>query len=835
MNLTEDRETFAARRLAGLEEAADLLRPSIEEALRNWGTENWFSQVVTDASEIWSLTTEDIGDRSEVQPSFVERLTASLEQTTQPSDPVDPVQVDRIANWLATFTINDATHFMVASSDDELMVEWVTMRDEDVRNLHRPLDGQRVPVGDSFQVGQWELQYPGQPVGDPEAWINCRCVIRPAQGEQMSAETFASEMEETPIPADDMEIDGVDMEDFPPMVDWAQEMIPVPIHGVLIDTTEETGDGRHLAGDFDVLSVVDGPVPLRWVRADVGAHDGAVRVATIDETWREGDRVLYNGHMLSVPDMDDVLTLLAEGRMGLSVDLDSAVFEVDEDSDNPVMRFMEGRVRAATLVDIPALTGAWAELGSWDDTAILAAGGCESCRERMETYRDFAIAEGEWDGSASRFTDEEWIRSTIVDRGESFGTAKERYAMPIREPNGDLSRAAVHNAAARLNQVDAPASAIASARRALITAYGELDEDPPESLTAATFQPNNIPEITKDAPGWITHPRETSRLRNYWATGPGAAKIAWGTPGDFNRCRANLVEYVQRPDWLAGLCANIHYDALGFWPGQGPHARAAGTVTASAFTIYEETNVLPAAWFTDPGLDAPTPVTVTDEGRVFGHIAQWGVCHTGLGLSVGMDDSCTAAPHSTTDYAYYRTGVIDTDAGEIPVGNLTMGIGHAGERASASATMAHYDNTNAVVADVVVGEDAHGIWFSGAMRKNLTDDQVRAFKASTLSGDWRMIGGDLELVAALAVNVPGFPIPRLALAASGGRQTALLAAGMVKRPGMKVDVDIEAVFDQNTVKDFADQVEKEMERRKKTRATKSRFRLAERKRLAERL
>jgi hypothetical protein len=822
MKFTPNVETFAAQRRQALEEGFDTLAPAVEEALRAFGTDEWDEFILQAAAEVWNTTQEAEGTEIPVSPAFIRDLAESLALTTTPSDPPDEAQVRRIANWVAVYAINASTMAAADSVEGEfVLLEWVTMEDDDVRALHRPLDGVQRPVGETFTVGEAQLQYPGQPVGPPEVWINCRCVARPVSGGEMTAQTFASD--DVPMPV----AEGiVDEDEMPPYVDWAEEMIPVPIHGVLIDTTEETGDGRHLAGDFNVLSVEDGPVPLRWVRSDVGAHDGAVRVATIDRTWREGDRILYDGHMLSVPDMDDVITLLAEGRMGLSVDLDSAVFEVDEDDENPVMRFMEGRVRAATLVDIPALTGAWAELGSWADTAILAAGGCESCRERMDTYRDFAISEAAWDGSASRFTDEEWVRSTIVDRGESFETAKERYAMPIREPNGDLSRAAVHNAAARLNQVDAPDSAIASARRALITAYGELDEEPPESLTASgeKFQ---APAITQDGPGWITHRPETSRLRRYWASGPGAARIAWGTPGDFNRCRANLVEYVQRPDWLAGLCANIHYDALGIWPGQ--HARAEGTITASAFTIYEETNVLPAAWFTDPELDAPTPVTVTEEGRVFGHIAQWGVCHTGLGLSVGLDDSCTAAPHSTTDYAYYRTGVIDTDVGEIPVGNLTMGIGHAGERASASATMAHYDNTNAVVADVVVGEDIHGIWFSGAMRPNLTDEQVREFKASTLSGDWRTIGGDLELVAALAVNVPGFPIPRLSLAAASGRQMSLIAAGILDRDVLAKEAG------QPNVKTFADAVEAELARRKKARSTKARFRSMERKRLTKRL
>jgi hypothetical protein len=831
---SDDRETFAAERSEALTEAAGLLTPSIRADLERWGGEDWFSRIVDAAVEVWRMTAEDQGSDIGVTDAFLTTLRDSLARTEEPTSPPSEVQVRRIADWLGTYVINATTMASAQAEDGDVLLEWVTMRDEDVRDLHRPLQGVQVAAGETFSVGQWDLQYPGQPVGDPEAWINCRCVVRPVQGEQMSADTFATEMEETILPeTDDI---PVPEDEIPPMMDWTTEMIPVPIHGVLIDTTEETGDGRHLAGDFDVLSVLDGPVPLRWVRNDVGQHDGAARVATIDETWRDGDRILYNGHLLMVPEVDDVFTLLAEGRMGLSVDLDSAVFEVDEDGDEPIMRYSQGRVRAATLVDIPALTGAWAELGSWDEIAMLASAGCEPCMERMMKYRTFAISEGEWDGSASRFSDEEWRRSAIVDRGESFETAKERYAMPIREPNGDLSRAGVHAAASRLNQVDAPEAAIASARKALVRAYGELDEEPPEALTAAAFAVNNIPEITKDAPGWITNPRETSRLRNYWAVGAGAAKIAWGTPGDFNRCRANLAEYVQRPDWLAGLCANIHFDALGFWPGQH-RTRAASGLTASAFTIYKETNVaLPAEWFTDPELTAPTPVTVTPEGRVFGHIAQWGVCHTGLGLSVGMDDSCTAAPNSPSNYAYYRTGVIDTDQGEIPVGNLTMGIGHAGERVTAGAAIAHYDNTQAVVADVVTGEDEHGIWFSGAMRSDLTEEQIRAFKASTLSGDWRQIGGEYELVAALAVNVPGFPIPRLALAASGGRLTALIAAGIIPREKKSVaSMEVDVSINPDTVKGFVKAVRQEMAFQERTTKAKAKYRAKERARLAGRL
>lgn len=55
----------------------------------------------------------------------------------------------------------------------------------------------------------------------------------------------------------------------------------------------------------------------------------------------------------------------------------------------------------------------------------------------------------------------------------------------------------------------------------------------------------------------------TARLRSYWTHGEGAAKIDWGTPGDFDRCVLELGKYVED---AKGLCASYHHDALGIWP-----------------------------------------------------------------------------------------------------------------------------------------------------------------------------------------------------------------------------------------------------------------------------
>ena len=177
----------------------------------------------------------------------------------------------------------------------------------------------------------------------------------------------------------------------------------------------------------------------------------------------------------------------------------------------------------------------------------------------------------------------------------------------------------------------------------------------------------------------------------------------------------------------------------------------------------------PKEWFNNPGLKKPTALTVTDDGKVFGHIAAWHVDH--IGMAYG-----TRPPRSKSNYSFFHTGVVRTEEGsDVPVGQLTLAGGHAGLEASAQEAVRHYDDTASAVADVHAGEDAYGIWVSGALRPGTTPEQIRALRASAPSGDWRPIKGSLELVAVCQVNVPGFPIARARVAS--GQVMALVAAG----------------------------------------------------------
>jgi hypothetical protein len=186
-------------------------------------------------------------------------------------------------------------------------------------------------------------------------------------------------------------------------------------------------------------------------------------------------------------------------------------------------------------------------------------------------------------------------------------------------------------------------------------------------------------------------------------------------------------------------------------------------------------------------MDQPYMFTVEDDGRCHGLIAQWGIEHTG--------NPNWKAPKNFSGYRYFNRRPVRTAEGtDVRCGQLTLTGGHPELGLDPDAVVRHYDDTRSAVADVVVGENEFGIWAAGAMRPDVSPEQIRAFRASEPSGDWRMRDGELELLAVCMVNTPGFPVmqPR-ALVASGNKVVALVAAGM---PSHVRKVDLHAQVEQ---------------------------------------
>jgi len=599
---------------------------------------------------------------------------------------------------------------------------------------------------------------------------------------------------------------------------------PIPWNGVLAPEGIPSGDGRRFGEG--ALEWRDLPIPLLWQKSNGMGHEGAVVVGQINNIWRDGNLLRGSGFFADTPEADEVIGLYAEGHSrGVSVDVDSAEMAVEDEEAQSIL-FNKGRISAATLCAIPAFAEAYIAIGEWmePEESLAASGdgpgtvGAEDVplfKAYDTAARDKMAKDGRAmpDGSYP-IADEEDLRNAI----QAIGRAKDPEA----------ARAHIKKRAKALGKGDlipeewsAPSEPPAEP---LFVEGAVVDEVAMvEEMLTRVASALDIPEEMlrfKRGPGWVTDPVATKRIHDYW-TKPGEegyAKIGWGTPGDFRRLRAHLAKYIG-PQFLNRTTAQWHHDALGYWPGEKGkpgNPMALGTPAPALHLVASGGWCAPSEWYEDPKLEGPTALTITDDGRVFGHLATWGTCH------IGIPGVCVEAPTSPSNYAYMMTGSAQTAEGtEVAVGQITMGTGHAStdRGVSARAAAAHYDNTGTAVADIRVGDDEFGIWVAGAMRPSATEEQRYALRAGALSGDWREIRGYLELVAALAVNVPGFPIPRTAMAASGGHQSALVAAGIVGPTTMafRVSIPEEGTADdvQGLVMAVADEVEARATRRKR--------------------
>jgi hypothetical protein len=550
-----------------------------------------------------------------------------------------------------------------------------------------------------------------------------------------------------------------------PAADDVPEDTRIPWHGVLAPENVRSGDGRVFT---NLGRTRDLPLPLTWQEKSDDGHNQNITVALIEKIKMIDGLMHAQGHFLSsVDEADEVIGLIAEmGRFGVSVDADDIAAAVYDD-ETETEAYDDPRICSACIVSIPAFAEAWVALGLGDI--------------------DF---------------DDEIVEEVSAPETEPVAAS----GLPLLRLAGvpeSFKQAAI---------------AKQEAEQAAADDWAEFADV--------------APGRTEDGPGWLTHPVDTDRLRDYWVRGPGAAKIGWGAPGDFNRCRVNVGEYV-KPQYLNGYCANRHYDALGVWPGREAAAsetivaRLAEGETLPASLVADAapplTLVASAGWsapsefFTEPvDLEPGEGVRIDEPNeaglmRVSGYVAEWGVCH------IGYDGMCKEAPPSPSEYGYFATGAVNTPDGPVAVGSLTAATGHANPRLAAMPAAAHYDNTGSVWAFVAAGDNDRGIWFSGLVKPGTDEALLNDVVASgRLSGDWRPVGTDLELVAALTVNVPGFPIPKTAAAASNGRQLSLVAAGV---PGRKIEEEPTVTLDDpKSLSIIASLVADEMDARNSRRA-----------------
>lgn len=200
------------------------------------------------------------------------------------------------------------------------------------------------------------------------------------------------------------------------------------------------------------------------------------------------------------------------------------------------------------------------------------------------------------------------------------------------------------------------------------------------------------------------------------------------------------------------------------------------TLVASGGTISPYPVRPPKHWFDKQKFTSFTPVRVSADGQISGHVADWKGCH------ISFSDRCVPPPRTHCNYAEFRKGEVLCDDGTfVQTGPIVTDTVHPQLKMMASDAQTFYHHTGCVVGDVIAYEDAYGIAIAGAVRPEATEVQVRTLRGGDFSPDWRpvMRRGSrpvTEMCALLTVNNSGFKVP-LALVASAGGDCIIPGSG----------------------------------------------------------
>lgn len=570
-----------------------------------------------------------------------------------------------------------------------------------------------------------------------------------------------------------------------------------------------TGDGRMFKAGG--LRNRDLPLPM-LMRTSSGGHDGAETVARITKITNGPGGRWYEGEFLDpdvIPQVKKAVYLAKKKMLRPSVDLDrSFTVEPRDHGMKKIAYFTDGNVIGVTLVPMPAFDQVTFEIIEDDEEeaalvasimAEFAAGNrfWDTLPIAPRDYKfdaDSAVSRiAAWSGVGTQQADTNKYASMFLWRGgNQTGTtlAQEDFRLPIGDViNGQpyLIFHAIYAAAALLSgghgglpnipdadksqlkltineiypklakhfndpQMQSPfatggqMSAEADHFAKMVEPYGDVEYADPGYRDGQKRYPIDTEEHVRAAWSYINQAQnsgqyDTEQLKAIRSKIIAAAKKFGITIAE------NEMSLAASPS-----AADVPMDHVG---GDGIQSFATGALPRREV-------------FEDPRLKKATPLTVTEDGRVFGHLGKWGECHLGIG------DRCVMLPKSRTDYSLFKTGSVLTDVGEtIRVGKITVGTGHAHPHYGIVPSREHYDNSGWCAAVVNVGEDQFGVWVAGVVTDR---EKIPELRRSPLSGDWRRYQGNLELVAALAVNNPGFPVFHM----EESEDFSLVAAGMVE-------------------------------------------------------
>lgn len=553
--------------------------------------------------------------------------------------------------------------------------------------------------------------------------------------------------------------------------------------GMLAPLDVSTGDGRRFLSAG--VSNRQLPLPLKWQRADTQGHDASVVIGSctqinygtvseaIDRGWIDAKCVKPNKYAA------DLMAAWGAGEL----------FEVNP---NDMPRLAEDIAEATLLLDKKVI-GPSVDAGSAQ--AVIARKGSD------EPMTDEELEALFWDDTAGEdielemlFTDYEIAAATLV----AIPAFAECRPFEIMDDVGALTAAVRRSGWSGLPLAARDMAWDGTAAEKRIAEQAGIGGDSPDwdsYAEAFLYQADDANPETKQAHGFqIVDLVDGSRQIVPRAVFTVAA-VLQGARGGTVIPETDQTAMKSVVETLYNRMAREFDDDTIKAPWVEESAALLAALTAAA-PVYDP------ALFDDPKLTRITPITITDEGEVFGHVATHDTCH------VGIPGQCVTAPFSMRGYHDFHRYAVPTAGGDpIEVGRITTGLGkfvcsckrcrganddHACLQLNAAGAIAHHDKL-ATVAWVRVGEDPanNAIWVHGVLNPAASVDDIASLARARVSGDWRPVGGRSELVEVLSLTKEraGFPLPRVRMLA--GQASVLTAAGVVRpvESGTQFEID----------------------------------------------
>ncbi|WP_381792976.1 phage minor head protein [Streptomyces niveus] len=536
--------------------------------------------------------------------------------------------------------------------------------------------------------------------------------------------------------------------------------------GLAFEDTE-TGDGR-VFRPGSLYWAAPGPWPLQYADEMLVGHQGAELAGSIQTIGREGDRITGTGVLYANrPAGADALTLLQEeAPLGISVDLDDVSVEF---VDRTTSSEDEGQV--VLFASLPSASMLRLDDGSWMVTASATTEWTASGTYLSRTAKSAQLVTGK-DGVLSAAA----VREAFAGTGVLTAAAGDRDDQDLgtvvhRESSGDLLMRVTR---ARLRGATLVAMPAYDRARIVLDARsdpsaGEGDEDKLWAGTGPSPAHMRVVQYVKGSPIAV-----------------GAREVASACSMKMDTVRGHLSR-AAKAGRLVRLAPGLYVGPSSEGPQDDATAAAlAGNtddgetdsmrdLVASAWTAMQDLPPMPAAWFREPTAAELPPGSGgvhCDGGRIYGWVAQAGVPHAGY-----PGKKLTIESLGKLDLTHFLRARFSLDDGStVKAGAFTMDVPHRRDGAECEDAACQFDDSRTVAGIVTVGQNAGGLWFSGAAGPWLSDWDRAVFRGCQPSYHLKNSGGRWELRAVLSVPVPGHSSPLLATAVAERSNLALAAS-----------------------------------------------------------